>query len=93
MKILNSFKSDEIEYGPVVKNLNWFKHPAKPVPPQVVRVSKTKDRLLRFRENLQFCLDSDTNVQILLYPFSQISMTWTEINHLCPSTTGTSCIS
>ena len=51
MKILNSFKSDEIEYGPVVKNLNWFKHPAKPVPPQVVRVSKTKDRLLRFREN------------------------------------------
>ena len=51
MKFLNSFKSDEIEYGPVVKNLNWFKHPAKPVPPQVVRVSKTKYRLLRFREN------------------------------------------
>ena len=56
MKILNSFKSDEIEYGPVVKNLNWFKHPAKPVPPQVVRVSKTKDRLLRARENYNFVL-------------------------------------
>ena len=51
MILVNSFKSDEIEYGPVVKNLNWFKYPAKPVPPQVVRVSKTKDRLLRFREN------------------------------------------
>ena len=37
-----SFKADEIEYAPMVTNLNWFRHPAKPVPPQVVKVCNLK---------------------------------------------------
>ena len=34
-----SYSEDEIAYETIVRNINWFKHPTKPVPPRIVPVS------------------------------------------------------
>jgi hypothetical protein len=38
-----SFKEEELDYKQVIFNLNWLSNPAKPVPPQLVKVLWIKD--------------------------------------------------